>query len=123
MAAKHASARKENKEIRAWMFDERKLIDLTPIPLNQMIPPNLFMHGGLYRYGPSTTEMTLAEALDKIRVNRKGNAVVAHIPEWLAQKYKRPSGEHAYYVFRPVTLPSDPVQEYRACGCIWSPGT
>jgi hypothetical protein len=117
-----SKTKKDANLIRAWMFDETKLIDLTPIALTHKIPPNVLMHGGLYRHGPTTTKMTLAEALDKIHVNREGNAVVAHIPEWLAQKYNRPSGEHAYYVFQPVTNPTDLAQEYQAVGCIWPVG-
>jgi hypothetical protein len=105
------------------MFNEPKLIELTPIPLTQKIASNLLLHGGLHRAGPTKTEMTLAEALDKIQANREGNAIVAHIPEWLAQKHNRPYGAHTYYIFRPVTDPSDIVQEYRAAGCIWPIGS
>jgi hypothetical protein len=118
---KAAASTAATKKIRAWVFDD--LIELEAIDLSIKIPPGMLMHSGWYLSdAPTDEDMTLKQALDVIGANREGDAIVVNIPVLSTQEHGQPGGDNVYYIFRPVTSPSNPSQEYRAAGCIWPVG-
>jgi hypothetical protein len=103
------------KTIRAWVFDD-ELIDLTPIDPKTEIGTGLLIQCDAIRIGPTSTAMTIEQALNMVGANDSRNAIVAQVPE----KHKPPAGKDAYYIFRQISTKSI---EYYGVGYIWPVGT
>jgi hypothetical protein len=105
-------------KIRAWIFDE--LIEVTPMDPKTEIQTGLLIQCDAIRIGPTSTVITIEQALNMVGANDGRNAIAAKVPKEHLRGHNRPTGSNVYYIFRQISTKSI---EYYGVGCIWPVGT